>query len=83
MEVKLKPNAEKELDKLPDKLAKRIVAAIIQLQTEPFPVNSQKLSGKTGTYRLRVGDYRIIYFWDKIRKLLLVTRIRHRREVYK
>ena len=83
MEVILQPSAKKELDRLSGKLGLRIALAIKNLQKEPFPVHSKKLQGWNGHYRLRVGDYRVVYFWDKENKNILITKIKHRREVYK
>lgn len=83
MEVLLKPSAEKDLNKLPKKLAEKISLVIAALKNNPFPVGCQKLSAEDDIYRVRVGNYRVVYFWDKAGKKLLVTRIRHRREVYR
>ena len=83
MEVILQSSAKKELDRLPSKLGLRISLAIRGLQEEPFPTQSKKLQGWVSHYRLRVGDYRVIYFWDKVTKKILITKVKHRREVYK
>ncbi len=80
--VELKRSAEKELAKLPDDVLARIVAKLEKLATDPRPNGCEKLKGGSGEYRVRVGDYRAVYVIDDVQRLVLVTRIRHRREVY-
>lgn len=75
-------SAENELLKLGRKLAQRILDKINLLADNPYGQNSQKLGGGKG-YRIRVGDYRVIYTVDKAAKTVTVMRIRHRREVYR
>jgi len=55
---------------------------IDKLAQNPFLKSSTKLSGQQG-YRIRVGDWRIIYLIDKKKKLILVARIAHRKEIYR
>ena len=81
MRLQLTFRAQKELDKLDDKTALRISQRIYQLENDPFGLNSQKLGGGKG-YRIRMGDYRIVYTIDKTTKTVTIIRIRHRREVY-
>ncbi len=73
--------AQKQLDKLPDNVAIPIIGAIKNLSTNPRPSGCKKLKGRNG-YRIRKGDYRIIY--DIFNKELLVDFIAlgHRREIY-
>lgn len=80
--VKFKPSAVKQLKKIDKKQAGRIVAKIHLLGEEPFPAASTPLVG-TDAYRMRVGEYRVIYQVDGNELLVLVIRIGHRREVYK
>ena len=58
--VRLSPLAEKQLDKLPDTPVERIRTALAKLATDPRPSGVKKLKGREG-YRIRVGDYRILY----------------------
>jgi len=80
--VELKRSAEKELAKLPDDVLARMVAKLEKLATDPRPNGCEKLKGGSGEYRVRVGDYRALYVIDDVERLVSVTRIRHRREVY-
>ncbi|MCL4536389.1 MAG: type II toxin-antitoxin system RelE/ParE family toxin [Nitrospirae bacterium] len=80
--VKLKRSAEKELEWLPEKIHDRIVASLIALKENPFPVGAKKLHGREG-YRIRVGDYRILYVIYESKKVVEVFSIAHRREVYR
>lgn len=75
-------SSEKELLNLDKNLAKRILDKINLLEKNPYGQNSQKLGGGKG-YRIRIGDYRVIYTVDKTAKTITVIRIRHRREVYR
>jgi len=79
--VSLSKRAEKQLDKLSDQVAGPIIKAISLLETNPRPSGYKKLKGRDG-YRIRVGDYRIIYsIFDK--KLLIeVLDLGHRKEIY-
>jgi mRNA interferase RelE/StbE len=63
-------------------LRDRIRAAVDGLATEPRPVGAVKLAGRDD-FRIRVGDYRIVYAVDDRDRLVLVARIAHRREVYR
>jgi mRNA interferase RelE/StbE len=74
--------AKKALDKLPDSVFQRIDKRIQSLKFEPRPVGCIKLSGNE-SYRIRVGDYRIIYtINDKIIEIYIFN-IAHRKEIYK
>ena len=80
--VELKRSAEKELLRLPDDVLSRMVAKLEKLGDNPRPNGSTKLKGGSDEYRIRVGDYRAVYVVDDAERLVSVTRIRHRREVY-
>lgn len=58
--VKLAKTAQKQLDKLPDEIVERLTAGIAQLAFDPRPSGVKKLKGREG-YRIRVGDYRVMY----------------------
>lgn len=75
-------SAEKDLLKLDKPLAQRIFIKIALLQTNPFGFGSQKLEGGKG-YRIRIGDYRVIYTLDTKSKTIFIIRIAHRRDVYR
>jgi mRNA interferase RelE/StbE len=80
--VILKRSAEKELDRLPETLHRRLAAKLLELETNPRPPGVQKLQGHDG-YRIRVGDYRVLYLIDDPSETVHVTAIGHRREVYR
>jgi mRNA interferase RelE/StbE len=76
-------SAEKDMDKLPKPALKKVAVAIDNLSEAPRPTGCKKLKGAhDNLWRVRVGDYRIIYsIADKI-EVIDIRRIRHRREVY-
>lgn len=78
-----KPAVEKDLRDLPKKTILRAIKQIIALQNVPLPVQSIKLSGLENLYRLRIGDYRIIYEVDEADELVTIHYIRHRKDVYR
>ncbi len=82
MKVVYNRSAEKEILSLEKILAQRIARKIVDLQLDPYPHGYEKLSGEGG-YRIRIGDYRVVYLIDKKSKVLTITKIKHRREVYR
>ena len=78
----IKPSAQKELDALADDLFTRIDRKILSLADNPRPAGCKKLKGYKDQWRVRVGDWRVVYIIDDTAKLVSVTRIAHRREVY-
>jgi len=74
--------AEKELDALQESIHKRIVKRLLTLEENPRPTGVKKLQGQE-SYRLRVGDYRILYTIDDKSKKVFVVAVGHRREVYR
>ena len=82
--VLLRPPAQKFLRKLRDKsLTARLIAAMRGLASQPRPPGCEKLVGPENFYRIRVGDYRIVYQVRDEVLLVLVLKIGHRREVYR
>lgn len=81
--VILKPSADKALSKLPVEAQRRIVAALDGLALEPRPHGVAKLAGDDNLWRVRVGEYRIVYEIHDGRLVVLVLRIAHRRDVYR
>jgi mRNA interferase RelE/StbE len=80
--VKVKPAARQELEALPDNLLSRVVRKLESLSHTPRPAGCKKLKGYRDSWRIRVGDWRVVYIIDDKAKLVSVTRIAHRREVY-
>ena len=80
--ILIKPSARKELEGLSDLLVLRIVPKIEELAENPRPAGTRKLRGYTDIWRIRVGDYRIVYIIDGENRTVTITRIAHRRDVY-
>ena len=81
-EILIERSAQRSLSKIPPTDQDRIIDAIHKLQSNPRPAGVQKLGGREA-WRIRVGDYRIIYeINDEARNILVVT-LGHRREVYR
>ena len=80
--VRLTTSARKDVRKLKQQLLERVAARLQALALNPFPPQAEKLSQRD-EYRLRVGDYRIVYEVDKRGRIVTIHRIRHRREVYR
>ena len=74
--------ANKQLEKLPKKDRSKIIAHIDDTHTNPETLDFKKLSGFKNLYRLRVGDYRVILSVNKIKKMIIVSFIGHRKAVY-
>ncbi len=81
--VALLPAAKRDLRRLSAEVQKRVEAAITQLESDPRPPASKKLVGFENEWRLRVGDYRVLYVIDDSLKLVMVARVAHRREAYR
>lgn len=83
-EIRFSPDAEKDLAAVrSEKVRRRIDARIQLLAADPRPHGSQKLSGKDALYRVRCGEYRIVYQIEDQALVVLIVRIRHRRDVYR
>ena len=80
--VAVAASAEKELHALPTKVISRVLARLERLAVSPRPPGCKKLKGGDTQWRIRVGDYRIVYEIDDTAKTVDVTRIGHRRRVY-
>ena len=75
-------SAQRELDALDDPLFTRIDRKILALANDPRPVGSKKIKGYKDSWRIRIGDWRVVYIVDDAAKLVSITRVAHRREVY-
>ncbi|MHB1783548.1 MAG: type II toxin-antitoxin system RelE family toxin [Acidimicrobiales bacterium] len=80
--VSLAPSAARELRKFDPDVRRRIQAALDLLATEPRPPAASRLVGGSGEWRVRTGNYRIVYEVNDDQLLVLVVRMAHRREVY-
>ena len=81
--VLLLPAAEREWRKLPPEIRTRVNRALLALEDTPRPHGLIKLSGSSNRWRIRVGDYRVIYHIDDAAREVTVLRIAHRRQVYR
>jgi mRNA interferase RelE/StbE len=82
LDIEFRPRARKALQGLDAKNKARIFAAIELLRLDPIPKSALRLSG-TSDYRIRVGDYRVIYTFKGERLVIVVIAIGHRREIYR
>lgn len=81
--VTVAPSAARDIRVLDNTVKRRVGKAIDALATNPRLPGVEKLSGEDDIYRVRVGDYRILYQIADRRLTVLVVRVRHRREVYR
>ena len=82
-EIIIKPSAEKGLDRLPRSARKRIVEALEKLRANPRPPGAIKLAGEENAWRIRIGDYRILYEIHDKELVVLVVRVAHRKDAYR
>ncbi len=80
--VVLTQTAEKELQKLPVRMIEKIIALLKSLEENPRPSGCKKLKGYKNLWRVRIGNYRIIYDIDDIILLVDVREIGHRKDIY-
>ncbi|HLD22872.1 MAG TPA: type II toxin-antitoxin system RelE/ParE family toxin [Sulfuricurvum sp.] len=80
--IEIKKSAAKEIENLPSIVLKRVVSHIQELGSNPRPIGCKKLSGDE-KYRLRVGDYRILYEIEDAIVTVYVVKVAHRKEVYR
>jgi mRNA interferase RelE/StbE len=82
--VLLEREAEKEVRSLPSQILHRLDRHLLALSNDPWPRGALKLKGKAGEgWRIKVGDYRILYVVEKEQQVVKVYRIKHRRDVYR
>jgi len=81
-QVIIKRSAEKELDALSSRVRERIIGHLLTLEGNSRPVGIKKLQGEDG-FRLRVGDYRVLYTIDDHMKQVTIFAVGHRRDVYR
>ena len=80
----IKPSASKELQSITDKdTLLRLIERIKLLQVQPRPSESEKLAGRLSLYRVRQGNYRVIYSVDDQSHVVDIIKVGHRRDVYR
>jgi mRNA interferase RelE/StbE len=82
-EILIERTAEKDLRRLSDDIHDRVITAISTLSNNPRPSGAKKLVGSKSDWRIRVGDYRILYDIADTIRIVRVYRVRHRKDVYK
>jgi mRNA interferase RelE/StbE len=81
--VEITPAAQRIIKKLPKNIQRKLIEIIELLAEDPRPVGVVKLSTTGDLYRVRTGDYRIIYEIQDQILLIVITKVGHRRDVYK
>ena len=81
--IEWKASAIRELRRLDRSVIPRIVEAVGRLAEVPFPQGCRKLKGSTDTYRIRVGNYRVVYEVAERCLVIEIVRVRHRKDVYR
>ena len=81
--IQFKPLALRQLEKLPREVQKRVSSKIEALREDPFPLGCKKMAAIPDTWRIRAGDYRVVYQVHRGVLLVLVLAIGHRKEVYR
>ena len=81
-EILLEKGAERDFKKLPKNIQKRVLNQILKLKENPRPIGVRKITDSKNDWRIRIGDYRVVYEIDDKKKIIKIFRIRHRKEVY-
>jgi mRNA interferase RelE/StbE len=81
--VEFTASAAREFRALDRQMQRRISAKASELAEDPFSAGVRKFQGEGDHWRIRVGDYRVIYRVEKRRVVIVIVRIGHRREVYR
>ena len=82
-QVVLSKTAEKTLSKLPALIVSKIIPVLQSLENNPRPIGCKKLKGFSNLWRIRIGNYRIIYAIEDVILLIDVREIGHRKDIYK
>jgi mRNA interferase RelE/StbE len=81
--IQFRRSARKELENLQHDIAERIVHAILHLADDPRPQGCKKLQTAQDLWRIRIGDYRVVYQIDDQGRIIIVEVIAHRRDAYR
>ena len=81
--IEWKPSALRELKRIDRQVIPRIIQAVERLPDDPYAAGVRKLRGAEHTYRLRVGEYRVVYEVVGAKLTIVIVRIRHRRDAYR
>jgi mRNA interferase RelE/StbE len=81
--LQFKPAALRQLEKLSSDVQKRVALKIERLRGDPFPAGCKKMAALPDTWRIRAGDYRVVYQVHRGVLLVLVLTVGHRKDVYR
>lgn len=81
--IEISRTAEKQLKKLPPTDQRRVAKVMLALAENPFPRGSRKLSGYEDVFRVRVGQYRILYSISQRLLTIIILKIGHRKDIYR
>lgn len=81
-QVTIPKAVQKQLDLLPEQIYEQLVEDIVLLQNNPLPLNVMKMNNNRG-YRMRNGDYRVLYDLDDEAQIITLRRVGYRREIYR
>ena len=81
--IEWRRSAIKELEKLPRPIISKIVSAVDNLSSNPYPEGVRKLVGSENSYRIRIGDYRVLYNIIKNKLIVEIVRVGHRKDIYR
>lgn len=82
-QIEWKRSATKELRRLPARTIARVISTVEGLASDPYPVGATKLTGSEKSYRIRIGDYRVIYTVEDDILYVEIVRVGHRKDVYR
>lgn len=80
--IEWKSSAKRELRKIDRKEIPKIIEAVEKLALNPHPPNHKKLLGTEHNFRIRVGNYRVVYFLENKKLVIEIIRVRHRKDAY-
>jgi mRNA interferase RelE/StbE len=80
--VRFSPRAQRDLRGLPAQVVQRVLPRIDELAEDPRPQGAKKLSGEKDIWRIRVGDYRVLYAIDDGIRVVEVRKVGHRKDIY-
>jgi len=80
--IEIKSSVKKEIARISSQFIPQIIHSIEKLSLNPYPAGSKKLTGSKSSYRLRAGDYRIIYKIEKSGKKVIIYHVKHRKDAY-
>lgn len=81
--IEFKSSVEKDFRKIPRTQQLKIWSSIQALKSDPRPKNSRKLVGTDSDYRIRVGDYRVVYRIEDDNKIVIIFAVDHRKDIYR